>query len=478
MFASASVFLDFSLPNPTTWFYFSFLLAVAIFFKFGRVFSIRNLDVILLFLLVPALMIIQSSKPTIPQHPAVHAAGLIGHGSMGAIAATPAFVGGVETYAIERQENAEAARWLWFGYLWLIVGSGVFFIRCLFDLALVQRPLLAPNLTFGGLGWFGLALLVCLTAVAFRDPLQTLAPQKQEGIAKPQPKSGPESAPVTEARRLLDPTELMLRGFAVVGQLAVVLGLMLIGRLHFQDASAGIAAGVFYLLLPYIGKFVQQIDHVWPIAIIVWALVAYRRPAVAGFLLGLATGPFYYPVVLLPLFLSFYWGRGAGRFLLFFFLSLALVMGAVALAYNVRDELQESIRRALDLAAWQPWKTPPADLEGFWTGVHAAYRIPVFLAYAAFVIATAFWPTPKNLGHVIALSSAVLIGTQFWYADQGGTYVLWYLPLFLLMVFRPNLEDRRPPLIHRDTDWLSRARSLIARPFRRLLRTPELTKAA
>ena len=59
-------------------------------------------------------------------------------------------------------------------------------------------------------------------------------------------------------------------------------------------------------------------------------------------------------------------------------------------------------------------------------------------------IATAFWPTPKNLAHVIALSAAVLIGIQFWYAEQGGIYVLWYLPFLLVLVFRPNLLDRRP----------------------------------
>ena len=41
-----SVFLDFNLPNATTWFYFSFLLALALFFKFGRLLSIRNGDVV------------------------------------------------------------------------------------------------------------------------------------------------------------------------------------------------------------------------------------------------------------------------------------------------------------------------------------------------------------------------------------------------------------------------------------------------
>jgi hypothetical protein len=85
----------------------------------------------------------------------------------------------------------------------------------------------------------------------------------------------------------------------------------------------------------------------------------------------------------------------------------------------------------------------------------------VFIAYLAFVALTAFWPTPRHLGQVIAQSAAVLIGVQFWYADQGGVYVLWYLPLLLLMVFRPNLTDVRPPVAApMEFGWMRRLRRL------------------
>ena len=45
--SSVAIFLDFNLPNTTTWFYFSFFLAIAIFFKFTRLLSVRNLDVVM-----------------------------------------------------------------------------------------------------------------------------------------------------------------------------------------------------------------------------------------------------------------------------------------------------------------------------------------------------------------------------------------------------------------------------------------------
>src|SRR5207253_7333519 len=62
-----------------------------------------------------------------------------------------------------------AGRWLWIGYLWLMCGSVYFSARCIFDLALVQRPALSANLGVGGLAWLAGALLICLMAVAFRS---------------------------------------------------------------------------------------------------------------------------------------------------------------------------------------------------------------------------------------------------------------------------------------------------------------------
>ena len=53
MIVRISIFEEFNLPNSTTWFYFSLLLAIALFFRFTRLLSVRNLDVVALFLLVP-----------------------------------------------------------------------------------------------------------------------------------------------------------------------------------------------------------------------------------------------------------------------------------------------------------------------------------------------------------------------------------------------------------------------------------------
>src|SRR5215467_7367159 len=59
-----SIFFEFNLPNATTWFYFSLLLGVALYFKFSRLMSMRNWDVLTLFLLVPGLLLLQEAHST------------------------------------------------------------------------------------------------------------------------------------------------------------------------------------------------------------------------------------------------------------------------------------------------------------------------------------------------------------------------------------------------------------------------------
>src|SRR5262245_11949391 len=171
MTASISIFFDFNLPNATTWFYFSFLLAVALFFKFSRLLSVRNWDVVTVFLLVPGLLLVLQARPSttpLEKNPALAVVSLVGTAGGGTLplpAAGLTSVGG-----LARATELTSPSLLWLGYLWLLCGSAYLVVRCLFDLALVRRPALPPNLNFGGLAWLGGALFICLVAVAFRHP--------------------------------------------------------------------------------------------------------------------------------------------------------------------------------------------------------------------------------------------------------------------------------------------------------------------
>src|SRR5262249_27990410 len=195
-----------------------------------------------------------------------------------------------------------ASRLVWFGYLWLLCGSGYFLLRCLIDLAVVRRPALSPNLNLGGLAWLAGALVVCLGAVAARKPAEPIGP------------GGKRSAAVNETQRRAEDlikqeigpggpdgfaaALLVERGLALACDLAIVVGLVVIGCRHFQDAPAGMAMATFYLLLPYTAYHVEQIHHVWPTALVVWAVAAYRKPTLSGVLLGLAAGTAYFPLLI------------------------------------------------------------------------------------------------------------------------------------------------------------------------------------
>ena len=72
----------------------------------------------------------------------------------------------------------------------------------------------------------------------------------------------------------------------------------------------------------------------------------------------------------------------------------------------------------------------------------AGSAAPVCPGLSALASGLALWPAQKNLGTLLSCSAAVMLATQFWHAQQGGLCMAWYLPLLILTIFRPNLEDR------------------------------------
>jgi hypothetical protein len=429
-----SIFFDVSLPSAATWFYFSGLLAVALFFKFSRLLSVRNLDVLTLFLLMPGMLLALAS------------------------------------------EGRD-----WWAYFWLLLASGYFLVRCLLDLVLVRRPALAPNLSPAGLFWLAGTLFASLIMVPWvRVPA--------EGTANADPSQSPISGVGHQIEKhVVAPADSpplhvwVERGLAMLCHLSVVVGIVLIGWRHFDDFHTGVAAATCYLLLPYTYLLMPATvlgagDWRWmsalPMALMIWSVFCYRRPILAGCFLGLAAGSLLFPVVTLPVWLSFYWRRGATRFAVAFLLSAGLYLGVIGLLLWLGGMGPQVLPPEWALENWQPWRDLPAHLFGFWQGIYWAYCIPVFVVYVTFALATLFWPAPKNLAHVLALSSALLIGIQFWYADRGGLHVLWYLPFLLLMVFRPNLTSAQPPRPRAD-DWPARLGRAVALPVMRWFRLPE-----
>jgi hypothetical protein len=541
--------------HPTTWAYLSSLLMIGLFFKFGRFWSIRNLDLALLISLAPGLLFVhfgdeqrneqqrelavvsqrladqaaaadafdpaivpsdsaatQLDQPERPTGPELVPAdpndgdGPVLNGGASLIPASEGSVGvdsAEEDPAVEspgdpasddpasralvenasvvsdgqptvgEEANAEMAtvtpfmlgrKLRAFGFIWLLVASGLLLLRLLVDPAMVRRPLLEPNLSTGGLTFIGCSLFVFLMANVVGSPVTEKDLQGPRdahhllaGLAEPQDSAdhefhGPGNAVlyllpslVTMPQNWGDTVEKsevgylrMAKTMAILSHLAVVVGLVAIGYGHFGNIQTGIGAATLYLMLPYMAHMTGRVDHVLPAALLLWGVLCYRRPLPAGMFIGLATGVAYYPLFLLPLWISFYWKRGLMRFLSGVISMLVVVAVSLIFVSSDLSSFLDNLRRMFGF-----WLPLTEGLGGIWgLGWQPTYRWPVVAGFVALSGALAIWPVQKNLGTLLSCSAAVMVATQFWHGDGGGLYMAWYVPLTLLTIFRPNLEDR------------------------------------
>ena len=145
--------------------------------------------------------------------------------------------------------------------------------------------------------------------------------------------------------------------------------------------------------------------------------------------------------------------RGALRF------CLALCLVGVVLAGSLRLKSADAhsfTRQIIGSIDWPALQFQGSGVAGFWSTHDAAYRIPVFVAFLVMLVVLTVWPRQKTLEHLIAHSAAIVVATQFWYPQRGGVYLLWYLPLLLLVVFRPRLSHHAPPAAQETQTTLGR----------------------
>jgi hypothetical protein len=397
----------------------------------------------------------------------------------------------------------------YWGYLWLLATCALLCLRMLLDTAMVRRPLLEPNLSAGGLTFLGVSLLLFLLANVVTS--QTLAPATTVGGASapapaggrlgpgyvllnllPQletvpdqqltaaatrpPTTAPSSSEVSSPASAADPTvpagsaasladasvappaatpptgrrawlTTIARVMAILANLCIVFAIVAVGYWHFDNLRTGIGAATLYLCMPYTALMTGRVDHALPAAMLLLAVLTYRRPLLSGLSLGLAAGLVYYPFFLLILWISFYWLRGLARFLGGFLLGLVLL--TLALLIRSPSELLPSLQQMYGVFA-------PAmdDLQGVWgLGWHPYFRLPVLVVFILLSISFAFWPAQKNLATLVSCSAAIMLAAQFWHGYGGGIYLAWFVPLVLLTVFRPNLDDRVAVDVVRPVRW-------------------------
>ncbi|MFQ5732829.1 MAG: hypothetical protein ACE5KM_12855, partial [Planctomycetaceae bacterium] len=125
------------------------------------------------------------------------------------------------------------------------------------------------------------------------------------------------------------------------------------------------------------------------------------------------------------------------------------ILSADKIAY-VRDSLRIIAGGATSIVL--------GELPVTWTITDEFFRAPVIGTFVVMVIALTVWPRVKRFEHLLAAAAAVIVGVQFWYPQQFSEYLTGYIPLVVLITFRPRLHQpagtpqpgRRTDLAHGD----------------------------
>jgi len=472
--------------DGTIWAFASSLLMISLFFKFNRFWSVRNFDLLLIILLAPSLIMVHkgmtmSNQADAAQQSPVLTASQTHSGTLTATptsSTTPAPLSTawqssptIQPQAPEiKQAGIDLQRR---GFIGLFMVGSIYLIRMLLDPLLVRRPLLDPNLSLGGLIFLGICLMLLLFAnIVSSKPTpeelsmvkSTISMAKREAADDADTqylrKRGPgyqmlflvavisvfsdvedannTTTGETGAQANIERYILVLKSLAIISQSLIVAGLIFFAIQNFNSLYIGVGIASIYLMLPYTAIYTGHVEHALPSALMLWALVCFRKPALAGIFIGLATGASYYPLFLLPLWVSFYWDRGAKRFSIFFAVTILLCVCSLIFTSISGSDFLQQLQKMFGF--WQPLME---GLEGIWAlGWDRVWRLPLLIAFVILSFSFAAWPTTKDIGILVAYSAAIMIAVQFWHGFGGGLFAAWYLPMMLLAIFRTNVAGR------------------------------------
>lgn len=460
------------------WLAYASLLVIAVYFRFSRALTIRNLDLILI-LLIAAAVVVYSHFRDVPYFAEVVESVSLATAETDV---SPKTLPGdaspgdeIRTAPIRTMVAVDHPLYTW-SKLALVALAVLLVVRLLFDESLTRRPRLDQNLNPAGLTFLCIPAFAILAFGVFLKPApvtnvkaiehgRALLQRREVEVSRtealgdvPAPTetliaaggaamaqlSGtlPNSVSVNTGETR-DTELLVARILVVVAHLVVIIGLLYIGRQHFASWQLGVAMSCLYLLLPCTAANVHKLSHVLPAACLIWAIASYRKPTVAGVLLGLACGTLFFAVFLLPLWAVFYGRKGAIRF-------GVSVLGIVAVLATclmmISGDADSFLNRVVTSTNWTVYRLLDDTLSVSPTSVsHLFIRIPMAAIFFVMLTAMTVLPRPRNLENLLANSTALVVAAQMWYPDDIGTYVQWYMPLFLLVVFRPRLDRFMPP---------------------------------
>ena len=155
--------------DPTTWAAAASVLMLSIFFKFNRIWSVRNFDLLLIISMAPFLLMVNHGMNLANQHQLDTAIPTVA-GTSDTIRVSPfvqstSVTNASEEISADTESPGRAMQRT--GFIGLFVVGALYLIRMLIDPVLVRRPLLNPNLSLGGLIFLGVCLIMLLLANIF-----------------------------------------------------------------------------------------------------------------------------------------------------------------------------------------------------------------------------------------------------------------------------------------------------------------------
>jgi hypothetical protein len=257
-----------------------------------------------------------------------------------------------------------------------------------------------------------------------------------------------------------------MRGVQTTGlflDLLTLFGLYLLARKKSGHVT-GLAVVFIYGISPYILGMasetgLERASHIAGMPFIIFALLLLHRPVISGLLLGIATGMLYYPLFLAPLWFGYLW-RGDGIRKGLFFLVAYAAIGIICIIMLISmvqpiDESESSVGAFIDdTIAQQQFKTgygnSPLSFWGQYPEFAAWGKPTAGILYCLFCMTLAFYPRQIGFERLIALTAAVLVGTQLVLSFGGGTYIGFYLAALMLVLFAFNnicvCQDKIEPL--------------------------------
>jgi len=403
------------------WFWFSIPLIVTVFFRFGRIWSLRNFDLALLLAVAVGVVLVR-------------------HNPLGRV----------------------------FAISWLFSVTGILLLRLIGDDLFRKRPRIETNLNPRALSFLGICGLGVLTTAIVVFPLpvpsQQVVQRGQDVLQGETPTSnsnpdgdvaaatsGPTPtivvAPALEISKQVanengaegtsEVATIAAGILAGLAHLAVLGALVVIGVRSFNDWHLGLAAATLYVLLPSTVLDPNSVTHVLCAALILWALALHRVAWAAGILMGLACGSLLYPALLLPIWFVFYGRRRSLHFAGALASVWAVLLGGLALLSADRlDFVYQSLR----LIARSVRFLVEGESPFTWTMTDAVYRVPILVTFVLLLTGLTFWPRRKRFEHLLAHTAGLIVAVQFWYPQQIGEYLTGYIPLVILVSFRPRLS--------------------------------------